>query len=168
MSRISTNIVGNRETTLKSLISEDIDVLNNEQKDILYSSITDFVDNYISNNRLSDNIRELILLDKYTDIRYNILNNNLLLEKINNKEIQITELPWMDPSELDIKFWKAHIDKRNKNIETKEKMATVSIFKCHKCGEMKCTSYQLQTASIDEPMTTFISCKVCGNSWKIH
>ncbi len=45
-------------------------------------------------------------------------------------------------------------------------MATVKIFKCRKCGEMKCTTYQLQTRGADEPMTTFVECKVCGHKWK--
>ena len=45
-------------------------------------------------------------------------------------------------------------------------MATINIFKCRKCGEMKCTTYQLQTASIDEPMTTFVVCLVCHNTFR--
>ena len=80
---------------------------------------------------------------------------------------KISALPWLEPYELDKKLWSTFIDKQNKNRDIKEKMATVNIFKCRKCGEMKCTSYQLQTASIDEPMTTYISCKVCGNRWKV-
>ena len=30
----------------------------------------------------------------------------------------------------------------------------------------KCTYYQLQTRSADEPMTTFITCLNCNNKWK--
>ena len=30
----------------------------------------------------------------------------------------------------------------------------------------KCTYYQLQTRSADEPMTTFVTCINCGNRWK--
>ena len=58
------------------------------------------------------------------------------------------------------------IDKIEKNRDTKESMATINIFKCRKCNETKCTTYQLQIASADEPMTTFICCKVCGYTWK--
>jgi DNA-directed RNA polymerase subunit M/transcription elongation factor TFIIS len=75
-------------------------------------------------------------------------------------------LPWLGAHELDDKLWKPHIEKRKRNEETRQKMATVDIFKCRKCHETKCRSYQLQTASIDEPMTTFIMCTVCGHQWK--
>jgi DNA-directed RNA polymerase subunit M/transcription elongation factor TFIIS len=75
-------------------------------------------------------------------------------------------LPWLSAHELNDKLWKPHIEKRTRNEETRQKMATVDIFKCRKCHETKCRSYQLQTASIDEPMTTFIMCTVCGHQWK--
>lgn len=44
--------------------------------------------------------------------------------------------------------------------------ATVDMFRCGKCKQRKTTFYQLQTRSADEPMTTFITCKVCGNKWR--
>jgi DNA-directed RNA polymerase subunit M/transcription elongation factor TFIIS len=148
-------------------LEHDFDLLTNDQKIELENAITKFEDNYISNNRLSIKFKNSIGLDKYLDIKYNILNSATLLNKINSNEIEIKLLPWLDPYQLDPILWQQHIDKRDKNRETIEKMATINIFKCRKCGEMKCTTYQLQTASIDEPMTTFISCKICGNSWKV-
>ncbi|KAK2948175.1 putative Transcription elongation factor A protein 1 [Blattamonas nauphoetae] len=39
-------------------------------------------------------------------------------------------------------------------------------WKCGKCGQKKCTFRQQQTRSADEPMTTFITCAVCGNRWR--
>ena len=44
--------------------------------------------------------------------------------------------------------------------------AVSGIFQCAKCKEKKCTYYQLQTRSCDEPMTTFVTCTVCGNRWR--
>lgn len=145
----------------------DSDILTIDQKDELCQAISDYAINYMSNNRLPNIIKDNIELDKYLDIRYNLMNSEQLVNKIKSDEIKITSLPWLEPHELNNKLWLPFIDKRNKNRDIKEKMATVNIFKCRKCGEMKCTSYQLQTASIDEPMTTFISCKVCGNRWKV-
>jgi len=40
------------------------------------------------------------------------------------------------------------------------------LFKCGKCKSTKTTYYQMQTRSADEPMTTFVTCKNCGNRWK--
>jgi DNA-directed RNA polymerase subunit M/transcription elongation factor TFIIS len=39
-------------------------------------------------------------------------------------------------------------------------------FKCGKCKSKKTDYYQLQTRSADEPMTTYVTCKECGNRWK--
>ena len=39
-------------------------------------------------------------------------------------------------------------------------------FKCGKCKSKKTDYYQMQTRSADEPMTTYVTCKNCGNRWK--
>ena len=148
-------------------IEHDINLLSSIQKTELENAITIFEDHYISNNRLPIKLKNSIGLEKYLNIKFNIENSTQLLEKIRSNEIKIKILPWLDPYELDPTHWQSHIDKRDKNRDTIEKMATINIFKCRKCGEMKCTSYQLKTKSIDEPMTTFIHCKVCGNSWQV-
>ena len=44
--------------------------------------------------------------------------------------------------------------------------AATDTFTCRKCKSNKCTYYQMQTRSADEPMTTFVSCIECGNRWK--
>ena len=40
------------------------------------------------------------------------------------------------------------------------------LFKCGRCKGTKTTYYQMQTRSADEPMTTYVTCKSCGNRWK--
>lgn len=40
------------------------------------------------------------------------------------------------------------------------------LFTCRKCRKRNTTYYQMQTRSADEPMTTFIQCKNCGNRWR--
>lgn len=44
--------------------------------------------------------------------------------------------------------------------------AETDSFKCGRCKQRKCTYYQMQTRSADEPMTTFVTCTVCNNRWK--
>eukprot|EP00392_Amoebophrya_sp_AT5.2_P011394 g11471.t1 len=48
----------------------------------------------------------------------------------------------------------------------KKRMKISSTFTCNKCNTNRCTYYQLQTRSSDEPMTTFVTCQTCGNRWK--
>ncbi|EFA81092.1 hypothetical protein PPL_05928 [Heterostelium album PN500] len=39
------------------------------------------------------------------------------------------------------------------------------LFTCPKCGKRKCTYFQLQTRSADDPLTTFVTCVTCNNRW---
>ena len=52
-------------------------------------------------------------------------------------------------------------------MEQREKNIVYSdAYKCFKCGESKCKITQAQTRSADEPMTTFVVCVVCHNTFK--
>lgn len=44
--------------------------------------------------------------------------------------------------------------------------ATTDMFRCGKCKQRKTMYYQKQIRSADEPMTTFVTCVVCGHKWK--
>ncbi|KAL9547350.1 hypothetical protein MBANPS3_006209 [Mucor bainieri] len=46
--------------------------------------------------------------------------------------------------------------------------AETDMFRCGKCRGRKCTYFQMQTRSADEPMTTFVTCVNCGNHWKVY
>jgi len=45
-------------------------------------------------------------------------------------------------------------------------VAVTDAWRCGKCGQRKCSYFQKQTRSADEPMTTFVRCVVCGNRWR--
>jgi DNA-directed RNA polymerase subunit M/transcription elongation factor TFIIS len=42
------------------------------------------------------------------------------------------------------------------------------IYECRKCKSKKTFSYQLQTRSADEGMTTFVECSKCSVKWRIY
>lgn len=62
---------------------------------------------------------------------------------------------------------KRRIDELHRNaLNLDNKESYEGAFRCGKCKSMKTDYYQLQTRSADEPMTTFVSCRDCGNRWK--
>jgi transcription elongation factor S-II len=66
-------------------------------------------------------------------------------------------------------IWEDLIEKKKKRDENKFNgniTATTDNFTCYKCKSQKCSYYQLQTRSADEPMTTYVDCLNCGNRWK--
>ena len=115
-----------------------------------------------------------LYVDKFRSIWVNLnplynKNNKTLLKKIKNRKIDIKKLAFMSHQELNPKIWKELVEakiKRDKNVNDIDSMATSTEFTCFKCKKNKCSYYQQQTRSADEPITTFMSCLNCGNSWK--
>lgn len=97
------------------------------------------------------------------------LKNDNVKKKIIEKKINIKEFSNMRHQEICPEKWKLLIEakiKRDKSLTSINLSAATDEFKCYKCKKSKCTYYQLQTRSADEPMTTFVNCLVCGNRWK--
>ena len=99
----------------------------------------------------------------------NHVGNNYLLEKINSGEIKSYKVPYMTHREMFPERWKKMIESKIQRDKSKYEINLESAtdeFRCWKCKKNKCTYYELQTRSADEPMTTFVSCLHCGNHWK--
>ena len=118
---------------------------------------------------------------------YNNLKNNSIKELITKKQIKAHELAFMTHQEMLPGKWKEleediKIKRQNKYVPVVE--ASTDSYECMKCRDIenkqarsenrkvnrerftKCTHFQLQTRSADEPMTTFITCLNCGAKWK--
>ena len=70
----------------------------------------------------------------------------------------------MDPSK-----WQVLIDKKKAieaNKYNQNMKATTDMFTCKKCKSKRCTHYELQTRSADEPATIFVTCLDCGKNWR--
>jgi transcription elongation factor S-II len=110
----------------------------------------------------------LIYIQRLRTILYN-LNYPELFEKISSKEIKAHELAFMDHQTMRPDIWKQLLELKKIKEENKfapRIEASTDDFTCSKCKSKKCTFYQLQTRSADEPMTTFVTCLNCGNRWK--
>jgi DNA-directed RNA polymerase subunit M/transcription elongation factor TFIIS len=126
---------------------------------------------YCQNNKFDINFIKPIYEDKYYSIINNIkiikgIDNYTFKEDLINGRINAKYTAFMSPSQMHPEKY-AHILKKIKYIEHKENNINYSdAYKCFKCGESKCKITQAQTRSADEPMTTFVVCIVCNNTFK--
>jgi DNA-directed RNA polymerase subunit M/transcription elongation factor TFIIS len=95
--------------------------------------------------------------------------NPRLLQRAQEKEFPLSDIPKMTSYELYPENWKELSDKqliREQKILEGNKSRATDQFKCKKCGKRECTYYEMQTRSADEPMTIFITCLNCGKHWR--
>ena len=148
---------------INNFIKDDIKSI--EIEDGIYTFSTDYAEDNNNNDILNDiykhNLDNIVSnLDKCN------INNTYLIQGIDNDVIPLNKIASLSPDKLYPEKWKQIIEKREWVEYKKKNMATTDIFTCFKCNKKKCTFYQLQTRSADEPMTTFVNCLVCGNAWK--
>lgn len=97
------------------------------------------------------------------------LANPELLALIIQDEITPKILAFMTHQEMNPSHWKEMIEQKMRRDAVKFSTnveAMTDMFVCKKCKSRKCTYYELQTRSADEPSTIFISCLDCGKHWK--
>jgi len=97
------------------------------------------------------------------------LKNDDLLQQIKNHDILPQNVAFMTHQEMNPAHWKKLIDqkiKRDANKFSNKIRASTDMFTCRKCKGSKCTYYELQTRSADEPATIFVTCLDCGKNWK--
>jgi transcription elongation factor S-II len=109
-----------------------------------------------------------IYVDRLRSVYIN-LQNPALLEQITNGTLKSHNIAFMTHQEMRPEKWETMIQEKSKRDKNKYETtieAATDTFKCRKCHSNKCTYYQMQTRSADEPMTTFVTCIDCGNRWK--
>ena len=157
------------------------------------TNVVSKLDNIIKNNKISTNLEKgifnyslkqceekklikkwsneyfiIIYIQKLKTILFN-LSNEGLYNRIVNKEVKSHEIAFMSHQELRPDLWDELLELKKIKDENKFKPnieASTDDFTCGKCKSKKCTFYQLQTRSADEPMTTFVTCLDCGNRFK--
>lgn len=106
-----------------------------------------------------DHLRSVYINLKKPDVSSAVISGN----------IKSHNIAFMTHQEICPDKWKQLIE--DKKVRDKQKYepnieASTDNFTCNKCKSKKCTYYQLQTRSADEPMTTFVTCLECGKRWK--
>jgi len=109
-----------------------------------------------------------IYLDRMRTVYIN-LKNTQVLQQIKNKELAPHVVAFMTHQEFNPERWKELIERKIKRDAAKYTMnieASTDMFTCKKCRSKRCTYYELQTRSADEPATIFVTCLDCGKHWK--
>uniref|UniRef100_A0A6C0K0V6 TFIIS-type domain-containing protein n=1 Tax=viral metagenome TaxID=1070528 RepID=A0A6C0K0V6_9ZZZZ len=109
-----------------------------------------------------------IYLDRMRTIYLNLAKPSLLTS-VKEGLVTVKTLAFMTHQEMQPEKWNALIQAKIKKDKSKydtQQEAMTDTFKCRKCHSNKCSYYQMQTRSADEPMTTFVTCIECANRWK--
>jgi transcription elongation factor S-II len=95
--------------------------------------------------------------------------NKRLLIRLKGGEFLPHEVAFMNCKYTFPENWKNLIDEkyqRDKILYEVDSGGSTDEFKCSRCKQRKCTYYELQTRSADEPMTVFVTCLNCGKRWR--
>ena len=170
----------------KEILLADASYNNNKIKK-LYLNLINCIDNEEEKKELINKVLaiENVIYNKlkgdspYTnrvlEILHNLKTNEDFKKKVVNGELSPEQLATMDVIEMLDKNKKKEINEAKENKvnsvrsdweETHSKV-TSGVYKCKKCGGDKTKQHEMQTRSADEPMTIFITCTECGNSWRI-
>jgi transcription elongation factor S-II len=118
-----------------------------------------------------NNLKEYGVQYQTLIMRINDVNNQWLRDAILSGALSAIDLVKLTPTELASPDQREKMRQMQEEIMAKKKIekkkATSTAFTCKKCHQSLVHYFQLQTRSADEPMTTFIECINCGNSWKM-
>ena len=157
----------------KNIISKIKDILENEKDSInLEKGVFNYAIRESGNRKIIKKWENPYFVQIYIDRLRSIylnLKNEELLKQIKSGEITPQVLAFMSHQEMNPIAWKTLIDekiKRDTNKYSNNLQASTDMFTCKKCKSKKCTYYELQTRSADEPATIFVTCLDCGKNWK--
>lgn len=152
--------------------SKSIGELNTVIKNIIYAmeieaGIFEYCLVYIVENCLDDIMFRSTYQYKIDDIIKNIKMNPEILEHISRKELKPCMLAYLKPSQLFPEKWDKLLAKKQLKEKTENNLPTTDLYKCYKCDQRRCTLRFLQTRSSDEPMTIFVTCCNCHNTFTV-
>lgn len=108
-----------------------------------------------------------LYIDRFRSIYFNL--NESIQQQLHNGHLTPQIVAFMTHQEFAPEKWQSLIDKKKKRDLTKftnNIEASTDMFTCKKCKSKRCTYYELQTRSADEPSTIFVTCLDCGKRWK--
>ena len=126
---------------------------------------------YVNDNKYDPDFILYIYNEKVKDICNNLdlnnvrINNQTLFKSLTDKQIDPYMVAFLTPQQLHPKNWTKLLEKRKAIENATNNQKVTDIYKCRKCGDRKSTTTQMQTRSADEPMTIFVTCLTCYNTF---
>jgi transcription elongation factor S-II len=167
--------VKNSEIFRKNVCDELMKICNlseqgiaNMEKSIYNHSITEATGHNIV-KKWENPLFVQVYTDRLRSIYINLKQSEEFRQRLIKKEIKSHDVGAMTHQDMAPVRWAKMVDEkkiRDENKYTPKVEASTDNFTCRKCKSKKCTYYQLQTRSGDEPMTTFVTCLDCGSRWK--
>ena len=151
---------------LGKLLDHDKNGINLEKG--VYNSSLETAEKRNIVKKWENNIFVTVYIEQLRNVYMN-LKNPYVIAKMQDPDFKIHELAFMTHYDFNPDKWTTLIETkriRDENKYTPKLEASTDEFTCRKCRSKRCSYYQLQTRSADEPMTTFVSCLDCGNRWK--
>jgi transcription elongation factor S-II len=158
----------NIRVKLSTILSMEKDVATNLEKGIYNYAIQESNFKKIVKKWENPSFSQLYL-DRLKTIYVN-LKDPSILSSIQKGEIAPQTFAFMTHQEFAPEKWKDMLEQKMKRDVAKydKKIeASTDMFTCKKCHSKKCTYYELQTRSADEPATIFVTCLDCGKHWKM-
>jgi transcription elongation factor S-II len=165
--------ISNPETFRKNIVEKISEVLEDEKNSI---NLEKGVFNYAIKEANSRKIIKKwenpyfaqIYIDRLRSIYVN-LKNPELLTLVKSGELAPQTLAFMTHQEMDHEHWLSMIERkmtRDASKFTTNVQASTDMFTCRKCKSKRCTFYEMQIRSADEPATIFVTCLDCGKNFK--
>ena len=162
-----TQFRGNIRTELKKIFEKD-DISRNLERGLYNFALRVAAERNVV-KKWDNPYFVLIYVDKMRTVLSNLARNETLKQDVKTRKRKAHEVVFMNHQEYMPNRWNALIEAkkiRDENKYTPVIDANTDNFTCGKCKSNRCSYYQLQTRSADEPMTTFVTCIECGNRWK--
>lgn len=106
-----------------------------------------------------------IYQDKLQNICHDLTKSEVLKQNVESGRLKPKIIAFMTQSQLCPDKWDDILTKKRMIEEKAKNIATTDLYKCHKCGQRKSTVRYLQTRCADEPMTIFVTCCNCHNTF---
>ena len=154
------------------------DTFSKEDIRLLEKGIFEAAFNFALKNHVARSWKSAIFIEIYREIVRSVFSNihpdspvknRRLLIRVIEGEFPLHTIPSMTSYEMFPEKWFELRDKqlqREQKILEGNKSRATDQFKCRRCLKRECTYYELQTRSVDEPMTIFITCLNCGKEWR--